>query len=84
MHNRRAAAAADRLARLSRQLREPLFQLTTLAERTAVNRQPAAASGSGAPVTPETVYAPVDGWAKVPHGVWLREATAVAVDSTDR
>lgn len=24
------------------------------------------------------------GWARVPHGIWLREATAVAVDSSDR
>jgi DNA-binding beta-propeller fold protein YncE len=35
-------------------------------------------------VTPDTVYEPVPMWAKVPHGLWLREATAVAVDSRDR
>ncbi|MFI6348323.1 peptidyl-alpha-hydroxyglycine alpha-amidating lyase family protein [Streptomyces sp. NPDC050560] len=36
------------------------------------------------PVTSATVYEPVPFWAKVPHGVWLREATSVAVDSADR
>ena len=30
-----------------------------------------------------TNYEPVPGWAKIPHGVWLREATAVTVDSKD-
>ncbi len=30
-----------------------------------------------------TSYEPVAGWAKIPHGVWLREATSVAVDSND-
>jgi len=37
------------------------------------------------PLTPtaETCYEPVPYWAKVPHGIWLQEATAVAVDSTD-
>ncbi len=29
-------------------------------------------------------YRPVAGWAKVPHGIWIREATSVAVDSEDR
>ena len=28
-------------------------------------------------------YEPVAGWAKIPHGIWLREATSVAVDSQD-
>ncbi len=28
-------------------------------------------------------FEPDPGWAKVPHGVWLREATAVAVDGND-
>ncbi|MDP6667241.1 MAG: peptidyl-alpha-hydroxyglycine alpha-amidating lyase family protein [Dehalococcoidia bacterium] len=36
-----------------------------------------------ATVTSETVFEPVPGWAKVPHGIWLREATSVAVDSND-
>ena len=31
-----------------------------------------------------TNYEPVPGWAKIPHGIWLREATAVTVDSNDR
>lgn len=31
-----------------------------------------------------TRYEPVPNWAKIPHGVWLREATSVAVDSQDR
>ncbi len=35
------------------------------------------------PVTPDTVYEPVPMWAKVPHGLWLREATSVTVDSED-
>ena len=35
------------------------------------------------PTDHETKYEPVPGWAKIPHGVWLREATAVAVDSDD-
>ncbi|MFN0094881.1 MAG: peptidyl-alpha-hydroxyglycine alpha-amidating lyase family protein [Dehalococcoidia bacterium] len=35
-------------------------------------------------VTPDTKYEPVPFWAKVPHGLWLREATSVAVDSEDR
>jgi sugar lactone lactonase YvrE len=34
--------------------------------------------------TSATVYEPVAGWAKIPHGYWLREATSVAVDSHDR
>jgi len=36
------------------------------------------------PVTSETKYEPVPFWAKVPHGIWLQEATSVAVDSADR
>jgi DNA-binding beta-propeller fold protein YncE len=36
------------------------------------------------PATPATLYEPVPLWAKVPHGLWLREATSVAVDSHDR
>jgi hypothetical protein len=36
------------------------------------------------PVTADTVFEPVPYWAKVPHGLWLREATSVAVDSEDR
>ncbi|MEX0761702.1 MAG: peptidyl-alpha-hydroxyglycine alpha-amidating lyase family protein [Dehalococcoidia bacterium] len=36
------------------------------------------------PATAETVYEPVPGWAKIPHGYWLKEATSVAVDSQDR
>jgi DNA-binding beta-propeller fold protein YncE len=36
------------------------------------------------PATKSTVYEPVAGWAKIPHGIWLREATSVAVDSEDR
>ncbi|MCZ6539633.1 MAG: peptidylglycine alpha-amidating monooxygenase, partial [Chloroflexi bacterium] len=34
-------------------------------------------------VSSETVFEPVPHWAKVPHGVWLREATSVAVDRDD-
>jgi hypothetical protein len=34
--------------------------------------------------TAATRYEAVAGWAKIPHGIWLREATAVAVDSEDR
>ena len=34
-------------------------------------------------VTSNTVFEPVPLWAKVPHGIWLREATSVAVDSDD-
>ena len=34
--------------------------------------------------TSATTYEPVAGWAKIPHGFWLREATSVAVDSQDR
>ncbi|MGP3967294.1 peptidyl-alpha-hydroxyglycine alpha-amidating lyase family protein [Streptomyces sp. 6N223] len=36
------------------------------------------------PATSETVYEPVPYWAKIPHGIWLKEATSVAVDSEDR
>ena len=36
------------------------------------------------PVTPETRYEPVPFWGRIPHGIWLQEATAVAVDSEDR
>ena len=32
----------------------------------------------------QTHIEPVNGWAKVPHGLWLREATSVAVDSNDK
>ena len=28
-------------------------------------------------------YEAIEGWAKIPHGFWLREATSVAVDSND-
>jgi DNA-binding beta-propeller fold protein YncE len=35
------------------------------------------------PVTRETRFEPVPFWAKIPHGIWLQEATAVAVDSED-
>ncbi|MBT5318799.1 MAG: peptidylglycine alpha-amidating monooxygenase, partial [Chloroflexi bacterium] len=37
-----------------------------------------------APATSATVYEPVEGWAKIPHGIWMKEATSVAVDSDDR
>ena len=36
------------------------------------------------PATAATVYEPVEGWAKIPHGIWMKEATSVAVDSDDR
>ncbi|MGA4838229.1 peptidyl-alpha-hydroxyglycine alpha-amidating lyase family protein [Streptomyces sp. G45] len=36
------------------------------------------------PATSETVYEPVPFWARIPHGIWLQEATSVAVDSADR
>lgn len=36
------------------------------------------------PATAATAYEPVPMWAKIPHGLWLREATAVTVDSQDR
>lgn len=36
------------------------------------------------PVTKDTKFEPVPGWAKIPHGIWLREATAVTVDADDR
>jgi len=36
------------------------------------------------PVAPTTRFEPVPFWAKVPHGIWLQEATSVAVDSDDR
>jgi hypothetical protein len=36
------------------------------------------------PATSETVYEPVPCWAKIPHGIWLQDATSVAVDSDDR
>ncbi len=29
-------------------------------------------------------YTPIPHWAKIPHGIWLREATSIAVDSQDR
>jgi len=35
------------------------------------------------PATKDTVYEPVPLWAKIPHGIWLKEATSVAVDSED-
>ena len=34
-------------------------------------------------VSSNTVFEPVPHWAKVPHGIWLREATSVAVDRDD-
>ena len=36
------------------------------------------------PPTAKTRYESVAGWAKIPHGLWMREATSVAVDSQDR
>ena len=36
------------------------------------------------PATSETVYEPVPFWAKIPHGLWFKEATSVAVDADDR
>ncbi len=41
--------------------------------------------GTQMPGTPtsNTVYEAVEGWAKIPHGLYLREATAVAVDGDD-
>ena len=37
-----------------------------------------------APITSESKYQAEAGWAKIPHGIWLREATSVAVDDQDR
>ena len=36
------------------------------------------------PATSDTVYEPMPNWGNIPHGTWLKEATAVAVDSDDR
>ena len=36
------------------------------------------------PVNRGTIFEPVPFWAKIPHGLWLREATSVAVDGDDR
>ena len=36
------------------------------------------------PATKDTVYEPVPFWAKIPHGIWMKEATSVAVDANDR
>ncbi|MFW6194996.1 MAG: peptidyl-alpha-hydroxyglycine alpha-amidating lyase family protein [Chloroflexota bacterium] len=36
------------------------------------------------PATPLTKYEPVPLWGHVPHGIWLYEATSVAVDNNDR
>ena len=36
------------------------------------------------PATATTRYEPVPYWGKLPHGIWMQEATAVAVDSRDR
>ncbi|MFN8526516.1 MAG: peptidylglycine alpha-amidating monooxygenase [Chloroflexota bacterium] len=36
------------------------------------------------PATADTVYEPVPLWAKIPHGIWMKEATSVGVDSDDR
>ncbi len=34
-------------------------------------------------VSSNTIFEPVPGWAKIPHGLWLREATSVATDDQD-
>tara|TARA_B100000519_G_scaffold200551_1_gene213962 strand:+ start:18436 stop:19455 length:1020 start_codon:yes stop_codon:yes gene_type:complete len=34
-------------------------------------------------ITKNTKFKPVDYWAKIPHGIWMREATSVAVDKDD-
>ncbi|MEE2841861.1 MAG: peptidyl-alpha-hydroxyglycine alpha-amidating lyase family protein [Chloroflexota bacterium] len=34
-------------------------------------------------VSSDTIFEPVPHWAKIPHGVWLKEATSVAVDKDD-
>lgn len=34
-------------------------------------------------ISTDTTFEPVPFWAKVPHGIWLREATSVAVDDND-
>jgi len=36
------------------------------------------------PINSSSSYEAVEGWAKIPHGTWLREATSVAVDSEDK
>eukprot|EP00937_MAST-01D_sp_MAST-1D-sp2_P004821 g4821.t1 len=45
---------------------------------------PRGAKAHPGPPTARTVYEPVCGWAKLPHGLFLREATSVAVDEDDR
>ena len=110
--------AAARLDRLYQQLQRPLFELADSCLPCAVGPRAqgaaaAASSGGVGKVTADTVFEPVDGHFKIPHGVWMvrahppfpplrippapsrivgamtrgvaqREATAVAVDSTDR
>ena len=34
-------------------------------------------------VSTKTKFQPDPHWAKVPHGIWMREATSVAVDKND-
>ena len=34
-------------------------------------------------VSTKTEFQPDPHWAKVPHGIWMREATSVAVDKND-
>jgi hypothetical protein len=68
-----------RIEALRAQLRDP-SELTVNASDPKAS--PAAAAAAEA--TTESVFRPVPEHFKVPHGLWLREATSVAVDSEDR
>ena len=60
-------------------LHDPLLHLADVAPARPLAALPAAGSGK------ENVrwFAPAADHFKIPHGLWLREATAVAVDSAD-
>ena len=88
LENRRAARRAQRLDRLVEHLLLPPPAVAVPVATSAAARAPVSATAARTPPPPPPMMgadglAPLVAHFKVPHGCWLREATAVATDSAD-
>ena len=77
------ARPAARLSHLLKQLDEPLFPNTIQKPDPKVKAERAAAAAAAGPITADTVFEPQPLHFKMPHGYWMREGCAVAVDEDD-
>ena len=77
----RRALRSKRLDTLRQQLQAPINHQLQRSPAVALSSPCVSASQA---VTAGTIFEPAAEHFKIPHGLWLREATSVAVDSRDR